>query len=225
MMLLAIAICSRNHAFVGTLSNDNGDAVKDQQLCCSELSLSLSIYIYGTLIPSHKSGKKWGKVSGPYAVCRSAFIMYTYVTFNIILQGWWTAKIIVKERFNVSLSFTAKIPSLKSLDRSFTNYIIIWPRKKHYVWDWNLPGNRVKARDLLPHFLLRSYRSTLSSLLCCCLRKIPQINGVRVNCVYIYYVFEFCKDSKYSKNVQSVTSLHPFTLMKRRHVTKKCLQN
>ena len=58
MMLLAIAICSRNHAFVGTLSNDNGDAVKDQQLCCSELSLSLSIYIYGTLIPSHKSGKK-----------------------------------------------------------------------------------------------------------------------------------------------------------------------
>ena len=46
MMLLAIAICSRNHAFVGTLSNDNGDAVKDQQLCCSELSLSLYIYIW-----------------------------------------------------------------------------------------------------------------------------------------------------------------------------------
>ena len=37
-----------------------------------------------------------------------------------------------KERFNVSLSFTAKRPSLKTLDRSFTNYII-WPRKKHYV--------------------------------------------------------------------------------------------
>ena len=49
------------------------------------LSLSLSIYIYGTLTPSHKSGKKWGKVSGPYAVCRSACIMYTYVTCNIIL--------------------------------------------------------------------------------------------------------------------------------------------
>ena len=46
---------------------------------------SLSLYIYGTLTPSHKSGKKWGKVSGPYAVCRSACIMYTYVTCNIIL--------------------------------------------------------------------------------------------------------------------------------------------
>ena len=66
---------------------------------------------------------------------------------------------IVKERFNVSLSFTARRPSLKTLDRSFTNYIIIWPRKKHYMWDWNLPGNRVKAWDFLPHFLLRSYRS------------------------------------------------------------------
>ena len=41
--------------------------------------------IYGTLTPSHKSGKKWGKVSGPYAVCRSACIVYTYVTCNIIL--------------------------------------------------------------------------------------------------------------------------------------------
>ena len=35
-----------------------------------------------------------------------------------------TAKIIVKERFNVSLSFTATRPSQKTLDRSFTNYII-----------------------------------------------------------------------------------------------------
>ena len=70
--------------------------------------------------------------------------------------SWWTAKIIGKERFNVSLSFTAKRPSLKTLDRSFTNYIIIWPRKKHYVWDWNLPANRVKVWDLL----LRSYRSS-----------------------------------------------------------------
>ena len=33
---------------------------------------TLSLYIYGTLTPSHKSGKKWGKVSGPYAVCRWA---------------------------------------------------------------------------------------------------------------------------------------------------------
>ena len=41
-----------------------------------------------------------------------------------------------------------------------TNYIIIWPRKKHYVWDWNLPANRVEAWDFLPHFLLRSYRSS-----------------------------------------------------------------
>ena len=31
---------------------------------------SLSLYIYGTLTPSHKSGKTWGKVSGPYAVSR-----------------------------------------------------------------------------------------------------------------------------------------------------------
>ena len=46
-------------------------------------TLSLSIYIYGTLTPSHKSGKKWGKVPGPYAVCRSACIMYTYVTWNM----------------------------------------------------------------------------------------------------------------------------------------------
>ena len=46
---------------------------------------TLSLYIYGTLTPSHKSGKKWGKISGPYAVCRSACIMYTYVTCNIIL--------------------------------------------------------------------------------------------------------------------------------------------
>ena len=55
----------------------------------SELSLSLSlslyIYIYGTLTPSYKSGKKWGKVSGPYAVCRSSCIVYRYVTCNIIL--------------------------------------------------------------------------------------------------------------------------------------------
>ena len=41
--------------------------------------------IYGTLTPSHKSGKKSGKVSGPYAVCRSAGIMYKYVTCNILL--------------------------------------------------------------------------------------------------------------------------------------------
>ena len=34
------------------------------------------------------------------------------------------------------------------------------PRKKHYAWDWNLPANRVKAWDFLPHFLLRSYRSS-----------------------------------------------------------------
>ena len=34
------------------------------------------------------------------------------------------------------------------------------PRKKHYVWDWNLPANRVKAWDFLPHFLFRSYRSS-----------------------------------------------------------------
>ena len=40
------------------------------------------------------------------------------------------------------------------------SHIIIWPRKKHYVWDWNLPANRVKAWDFLPHFLLRSYRSS-----------------------------------------------------------------
>ena len=33
---------------------------------------TLSLYIYGALTSSHKSGKKWGKVSGPYAVCRSA---------------------------------------------------------------------------------------------------------------------------------------------------------
>ena len=124
----------------------------------AQWTIYIYIYIYGTLTPSHKSGKKWGEpVSGPYAVCRSAYIMYTYVTCNIILWGWWTAKIIVKERFNVSLSFTAKRPSLKTLDRSVTNYIIIWPRKKHYVWDWNLPANRVKAWDFLPHFLFRSY--------------------------------------------------------------------
>ena len=43
--------------------------------------LSLSIYIYGTLTPSHKSGKKSGKVSGSYVVCRSAGIMYKYVTY------------------------------------------------------------------------------------------------------------------------------------------------
>ena len=49
------------------------------------LTHSLSISIYETLTPSHKSGKKWGKVLGPYAVCRSACIMYTYVTCNIIL--------------------------------------------------------------------------------------------------------------------------------------------
>ena len=42
----------------------------------------LYVYIYGTLTPSHKSGKKSGKVSGLYAVCRSACIMYTYVTCN-----------------------------------------------------------------------------------------------------------------------------------------------
>ena len=39
-------------------------------LCgCSPISdseLSLYIYIYGTLTPSYKSGKKGGKVSGPY---------------------------------------------------------------------------------------------------------------------------------------------------------------
>ena len=34
------------------------------------------------------------------------------------------------------------------------------PRKKHYVWDWNLPANCVKAWDFLPHFLLRSYHSS-----------------------------------------------------------------
>ena len=47
-------------------------------ICASELSLSLYIYmaIYITLTPSHKSGKKGGKVSGLYAVCRSASIMY-----------------------------------------------------------------------------------------------------------------------------------------------------
>ena len=28
------------------------------------------------------------------------------------------------------------------------------------MWDWNLPTNRVKAWDFLPHFLLRSYRSS-----------------------------------------------------------------
>ena len=52
-------------------------------------------------------------------------------------------------------------PQMKTffLDRSFTNYII-WPRKEHYVCDWNLPANRVKAWDFLPHFLLRSYRSS-----------------------------------------------------------------
>ena len=48
----------------------------------------------------------------------------------------------------------------RTLDRTFTNYIIIWPHKKHYVWDWNLPANRVKAWDFLRHFLLRSYRSS-----------------------------------------------------------------
>ena len=42
------------------------------QACTSELSL----YIYGTLPPSYKSGKKWGKVSGPFAVCRSAHYVY-----------------------------------------------------------------------------------------------------------------------------------------------------
>ena len=31
----------------------------------AQWTLSLYIYIYGTLTPSHKSGKKWGKVSGP----------------------------------------------------------------------------------------------------------------------------------------------------------------
>ena len=31
------------------------------------------------------------------------------------------------------------------------------PSKEHYVWDWNLSANRVKAWDL---FLLRSYRSS-----------------------------------------------------------------
>ena len=28
------------------------------------------------------------------------------------------------------------------------------------MWDWNVPANRVKAWDFLPHFLLRSYRSS-----------------------------------------------------------------
>ena len=44
----------------------------------------------------------------------------------------------------MSLSLTDKRPSLITLDRSFTNYIIIWPRKEHYVWDWNLPAKRVR---------------------------------------------------------------------------------
>ena len=28
------------------------------------------------------------------------------------------------------------------------------------MWDWNLPANRIKAWDFLPHFLLRTYRSS-----------------------------------------------------------------
>ena len=52
---------------------------------------------------------------------------------------------IVKERFNVSLSFTARRPSLKTLDRSFTNYIIIWPRKKQNLTSlWLILTSRSK---------------------------------------------------------------------------------
>ena len=40
------------------------------------------------------------------------------------------------------------------------------------MWDWNLPANRVKAWDFLPHFLLRSYRSSYQhSVHCSQLKK------------------------------------------------------
>ena len=81
---LVIKMCSQQALYIiASLGEQVVTLLLFHQAATSQWTLSL--YIYGTLAPSHKSGKKWGEVSGPYAVCRSACIMYTYVTCNIIL--------------------------------------------------------------------------------------------------------------------------------------------
>ena len=74
MQLHAFALCRKGvrlwcNAIIATTKNH---MINETWRPVEFSELSLSIYIYGTLTPSHKSGKKWGKVSGPYAVCRSA---------------------------------------------------------------------------------------------------------------------------------------------------------